>query len=116
MMRSLTLIAPLLIVLALSSEAVAQKSWMLTIASDVKVGDQILKKGEYKVRHEQIGGEHFLSFYRGRDLVAKVPCTPKKLDRSVDQTMMIFRNEGGVTVLKELRFSDHDESFELKST
>ncbi len=83
----------------------ANYSRSINFIENTKVGDIVLKAGEYKVVHEMQGEEHVMIFKQGKKDVAKVKCTIESLQAKADRTEQYYSQENGTKVLKGLIFS-----------
>lgn len=82
------------------------KAKMLDMPRDVRVGDVMLPRGQYRVRHFQRGDEHIMAFetLRGKEL-ARVPCTMEALPQKASGPEFRYRqNKAGEYILTELTF------------
>ena len=83
------------------------KTRSITFIEDVKVGNTVLKAGDYQVRHEMDGNNHVLVF-RSVDhgkAKARVNCTMVELPQKADQTLIMFdKGPSGEKVLSGITF------------
>ncbi len=71
---------------------------------NVKVGDVVLKAGEYTVTHQMEGDNHIMIFEQHNQQVAKVKCTIEDLKVKNGRTEQYFKIVNGERVLVGLAF------------
>ena len=81
----------------------------ITFYDPVKVGDTTLPAGDYKVLHTMDGDNHVMVFEqqnvsKKNQASVKVKCTLKALDKSADQNLIGYKNEGTNRILNFLQF------------
>ena len=104
LLLAVTLVA---VVAAAEQPMVAWKSQSLNFNSDVKVGTQLLRAGEYRVEHVMDGTQHVLVLtpQQGKDRAAvRIACAMKPLAAKAKQTEQHYRFEGNDKVLVSLIF------------
>jgi hypothetical protein len=100
------LIPIIMVTLAVACLAAGPAStYRVQFTDDVKVGDVVLKAGDYKVIHQMQGEQHIMIFEQGKKEVAKVPCTIEKLKTKASRSEQYFETQNGVKLLKALVFS-----------
>lgn len=99
------IIPSIIIALAVACLAAGPAStYRVQFTDDVKVGDVVLKPGNYKVIHQMVGEQHIMIFEQGKNEVAKVPCTIENLKAKADRSEQYFETQNGAKVLKALVF------------
>lgn len=77
----------------------------LTFASPVHVGSAFLPAGDYTVRHEMEGQDHYMVFQAKKRSDVKVKCTLVQLERKALRTETVFTlNASNERVLQEFTF------------
>jgi len=79
------------------------KEKTVTLYSDAKVGDKILPKGEYEVKHVVEGQDNFLVFVSGRKEY-RFPCHLQPADRVESVSVHFRENPDGTRTLVSIMF------------
>lgn len=79
----------------------------LSFASPVHVGSALLPAGDYTIRHEMEGQDHYMVFQRGKKASdIKVKCTLVQLNHKALRTETVFTlNASNERVLQEFTFA-----------
>jgi hypothetical protein len=81
----------------------------VTLTDPTRVGDVLLPKGEYEVRHVMEGDNHIMVFKqlgKSNPTEARVKCQLVPTKQKVEQTQVIYKmNAANEKVLQGLRFS-----------
>ena len=104
----------LVLCLALGGQFLAKDRKSLTIYEKARVNDVVLEPGDYKVEVAERGDSVELMIYKGRELVAKAPAQPERLDKRPDRNTVRLALEGDkAPKIIELRLSGHSQSYKL---
>ena len=111
-MRGLKVVIALLLLVTLSAMASdaaktdVGKSWSLTLYHPTRVGTALLPAGDYNVRHNADGEQHFLVFKSDRKEIARVTCTTEQLPSKAEKTQLMENtNSAGERVLAGIAFA-----------
>ena len=103
----------LVILVSVPTLAKVQKA-KITLKSDTKVGDVIVKKGTYEVRFDDQSNE--LSIVKGRKVIAKSAVQVEPLPRKFPDTAHIVNLENNEPTLTGIIFGGSSQTVVLKST
>lgn len=102
----------LVILVSVPTFAKVQKA-KITLRSDTKVGDVVLKKGTYEVRFDDQSSE--LSIWKGGKVIAKSAVQVEPLPRKFRDTRYIVNVENNDPVLTGMIFGGSSQTVILKS-
>lgn len=110
MVRKAILMVAIVALVALTAYAadpmVTWKSKRIAFTQDVKVGQQVLPAGEYKIRHEMDGTQHIMVFtqeVKGEPQF-RIACKLESLNEKARVTQQFFLTENGGRVLQSVIF------------
>jgi hypothetical protein len=111
-MRSLKIVGMLLCAVVMVAMASAGTKSMgirdvyhLTFASAVHVGNAVLPAGDYTIRHEMEGQDHYMIFHTKKASDIKVKCTLVQLEHRALRTETVFTlNASNERVLEAFTF------------
>jgi hypothetical protein len=91
------------------------KTQTVTFAENVKVGNTVLKAGDYRVQHIMDGTQHVLVFksMTKNDEKARVNCNMVELPKKADQTILGFDVASGQKTLNAITFRGESYKHEL---
>lgn len=85
----------------------------VTLTSDVKVSDKVVKKGTYDIAYDDQTGE--LSILKGHKVIVRTSTRVEKLDRKVPSTAVRTILEGMDQRLVSFSFAGSDQSLVVSS-
>ena len=78
------------------------KKGAVTLTNPLRVGDTVLKPGNYVFQHKVEGEDHFVIFQRAGDEVARLKCTLEPLEKKASRTALYTHEETGESVLNAI--------------
>jgi len=114
-MRAMKLVVVMaIVVMGLTAVSLGEKNKFgisdvqkLTLNKQIRVGEVLLPKGQYKVEHTMQGEEHIMVFTqmdKTKPVVAKVKCQLVPLPKKADQTQLVYQTSANEYLLQELVF------------
>ena len=107
-------VALLLVVLASAATLGKGHEGTITLKSDTKVGEVLVKKGTYQVKFDEQANE--LSIWKGGKLIAKSAVELQPRPKTVDGTEHVVAEENGETKLVNITLSGSHQTLVLKPT
>ncbi|MFN8007832.1 MAG: hypothetical protein U0V70_12550 [Terriglobia bacterium] len=103
-----------LMVLGIAGNSQASDKKSITLYEKSQLNDMQLSPGVYKVEAVGSGETGELFFYKGKNVVAKVPFEIQKLNIKVDRSTLGYQEEKGqARRIIEVRFSGQDQVYKI---
>ncbi len=75
------------------------KKGAMTLTTPLRVGDTVLKPGNYVFQHKVDGEDHTVIFTKAGNEVARVKCKLEQLEKKASRTALYTHDEAGEAIL-----------------